>query len=120
MKLAVRHLQFDYPKVYFQGCAAHSLDLLLHNWGKEAWVEKIVTKAKLVVNFIKNHHATFAAYMAQSPNLQLILHVPTRFGSNFLMLDRLFEVKTAFGRVVASDAWTTYMTECQLKGDVKR
>lgn len=65
MKLAAHHLPGDYPKVHFQGCAIHSLDLLLQNWSKEDLAEQTVTKVKLVVNFIKHHHATLAAYTPQ-------------------------------------------------------
>lgn len=50
---------------HLQG-AMHSLDLFLYNWRKEACVEKTMKKTKLVVNFIKNHHAMFAAYRVQS------------------------------------------------------
>jgi hypothetical protein len=39
------------PNLYFQGCVAHCLNLLLEDWGKATWVKQIVKKVK-VVSFI--------------------------------------------------------------------
>jgi hypothetical protein len=44
MASAARDLIRANPDLYFQGYAAHCLDLLLEDWGKEEWVKKLVKK----------------------------------------------------------------------------
>jgi hypothetical protein len=52
MQSASNMLRFRYPTIYFQGCAAHYLDLLLGDWGKEPWVKPLVSYAKKIKSFI--------------------------------------------------------------------
>jgi hypothetical protein len=33
------------PHMYVQGCAAHCLDLLLEDWGKQLWIKRLLKKA---------------------------------------------------------------------------
>ncbi len=53
MRSATNFLIHCFPSIYFQGCAAHCLDLLLEDWGKTTWVKRIVKKAKVVVSFLR-------------------------------------------------------------------
>jgi hypothetical protein len=51
MKSAVDLLICCFPSLYFQGCVAHFLGLLLENWGKTTSTKQIVEKVKDVVFF---------------------------------------------------------------------
>jgi hypothetical protein len=39
MKSVIDLLICHFPSLYFQGCVAHYLDLLLEDWGKATWVK---------------------------------------------------------------------------------
>jgi hypothetical protein len=99
------------PDLYFQGCAAHCLDLLLEDWGKEEWVKKLVKKARHICVFIKNHHVSQAIFRRMSPNLTLRLPVETRFATNFIMIDRLLQVRNALKRMVLDEDWPTLLRD---------
>ena len=97
------------PHMYIQGCAAHYLDLLLEDWGKEDWVKKLVKKARVICVFIKNHHASQAIFRRLSPNLSIPLLVETRFATNFIMIERLIQVRNALERMVIDADWYTLL-----------
>ena len=89
MTAASRHIFQSISHLYVQGCAAHCLDLLLEDWGKEEWVKKLVKKARIISVFIKSHHASQAIFRRLSLDLSIRLPVETRFATNFIMIDRL-------------------------------
>lgn len=111
MASAARDLIRANPDLYFQGCAAHCLDLLLEDWGKEEWVKKLVKKARHICVFVKNHHASQAIFRRLSPNLSLRLPVETRFATNFIMIERLLQVRNALERMVVDEDWPTLMRD---------
>ncbi len=56
MRSATILLIHHFPSLYFQGCVANCLVLLLEDWEKTTWAKRIVKKAKFVVSFIWQHH----------------------------------------------------------------
>ena len=115
MTFASRDIMQSNPHMYVQGCAAHCLDLLLEDWGKEDWVKKVVKKARIICLFIKNHHASQAIFRRMSPNLAIRLPVETRFATNFIMIDRLLQVLIALERMVLDLAWPELIAELRRK-----
>ena len=93
------------PHMYVQGCAVHCLDLLLEDWGKEDWMQKLVKKTRVICAFIKNHHASQAIFQRLSPNLSIRLLVKTRFATNFIMIECLIQVCNALERMVVDTHW---------------
>jgi hypothetical protein len=57
-----------------------------------------------VVSFINNHGLCFAKFRSES-NVALIMPGETRFGTNFLMLERLVAAKDSVKATVKSDDW---------------
>ena len=100
-----RMLETRYPHIYVQGCAAHCLDLLLEDWGKQDWVKHIVRKARLICLWVRNHHSSMALFRRMCPNLTIRLPVETRFATNFIMIERLVELRNAFERMVIDPAF---------------
>ena len=100
MAFAGRNVIQSNLHMYVQGCVAYCLDLLLEDWGKEDWVKKLVKKARVICVFIKNHHASQAIFRRLSPNLSIRLPVETRFATNFIMIERLIQVRNALERMV--------------------
>jgi hypothetical protein len=75
-------------------CTPHCLDLLLEDVGKLPWAVEVVAEAKAVVQFITNHHRSQALFRGKSA-LDLLKPRDTRFATNFIMLDRMLEVREA-------------------------
>ena len=111
MTAASRHIFQSISHLYVQGCAAHCLDLLLEDWGKEEWVKKLVKKARIISVFIKSHHASQAIFRRLSPDLSIRLPVETRFATNFIMIDRLLQVRNALERMIIDDEWPTLISD---------
>ena len=111
MTAASCHIFQSISHIYVQGCAAHCLDLLLEDWGKEEWVKKLVKKARIISVFIKSHHASQAIFQRLSLNLSIRLPVETRFATNFIMIDRLLQVRNALERMIIDDEWSTLMSD---------
>ena len=77
-------------------------------------MKKVIKKARLICIFIKNHHASQAIFLRLSPNLSINVPTEMRFATNFIMIDRLVQVRNALERMVVDDDWNTFM------GDLKR
>lgn len=101
-------LQEEYPHIIFGGCAAHVLDLLLEDIGKESWCKAIFAEARELVKFITSHEMCMAAYEraakrlgVESPELlgeqgaplKLKKFGETRFGTMVILADRLLKMK---------------------------
>jgi hypothetical protein len=80
------------------------LDLLLEDVGKLPWVAEVVAEAKAVVKFITNHHQSQALFRGK-PTLDLLKLGDTRFATNFIMLDRMLEVREALQELVVRREW---------------
>jgi len=97
-----------YPHMYRQGCAAHILDLLLEDWGKDQKVKDLVKDCRDMVKFIRKYHFTLAVFHKWSPKKSLRLPALTHFATNFLMIDRLVECKQALQHVVVDEGYMTF------------
>ena len=108
MKAAGALLMDRFPHIYFQGCSAHALDLLLEDWGKQDWITSLVKKAKSIVKYIRTHHMPLAIFRRHSPNHILKNPVETRFATMFLMIERLVEVREAIEATIHDPQWNEY------------
>ncbi len=72
--------------------------------GKLPWAAEVVAEAKAVVKFITNHHWSQALFRGKS-TLDLLKPVDTRFATNFIMLDRMLEVREALQELVVGREW---------------
>ena len=115
MASACRDIMQEIPHLYVQGCAAHCLDLLLEDWGKEDWVRRIVKKGRAICLFIKNHHAPQAIFRRLSPGLAIRLPNETRFATNFLMIERLLQVRQTLEKMVVDDEWHAFIAELRTR-----
>jgi len=100
----------DYPHIYKQGCAAHIMDLLLEDWGKEATFKELIILAKRIPVFIRRRHVTMALFRQFSPKLSLLIPAETRFGCQYLMIVRLLKVRAALLQVVVHQKWDEYVS----------
>jgi Protein of unknown function (DUF 659)/hAT family C-terminal dimerisation region len=113
MKKAVRIVQQQWPHLYFQGCMAHALNLLLQDWSSADWASSIVEDAQKIVKFIRARHIPLALFRKHAAiharGLSLVSPTATRFATNFLMVDRLLDVKEALKQTVSDVEWDAYV-----------
>ena len=62
-----------YTHIYMQGCAAHTMDLLLEDWGKATWIKETVEKVKLLVKFVKKRHMPLAVFHKHEAKFSLLM-----------------------------------------------
>jgi hypothetical protein len=109
IKSATNLLIHHFPSFYFQGCVVHCLDLLLEDWGKTGWVKQIVKKAKVIVSFIRQHHAPLAIFCHYQATLMLLNLIETWFATKFLMVERLFKFRLAIEQIIVNLDWITFV-----------
>jgi len=64
----------------------------LEDIGKIDWVHKIVNEARTNIKFITNRHKSLALFReisSKENNLELLRQGDTRFGTNFVMLEKV-------------------------------
>jgi hypothetical protein len=103
-KAAGRKLEARFPHITFTPCTLHCLDLLLEDMGKLDCVSSVIAEAKTTLKFITNHHKSLALFRSLS-KLELLKSGETRFATNFIMLQRMHEVKASLQQLVVNDAW---------------
>jgi hypothetical protein len=81
----------------------------LEDWGKITWAKQIVKKAKVIVSFIRQHHAPLAIFHQYETNLMLLNPTRTCFATNFLMVETLFKLKLAIEQTFANPDWITFV-----------
>jgi hypothetical protein len=95
MKAVVDIITDKYPDIYFQGCAVHAMNMLLEDWEKPMWLKEVVKKSRTIIKFIKRRHMPLAIFHKHEEKLSLLMSGKTRFGSNFLMVNQLLQIRTA-------------------------
>ncbi|CAI5997893.1 unnamed protein product [Closterium sp. NIES-64] len=109
---ACRELMLEYPHIEHVPCATHVMDLLMEDIGKMDWAKDIVAKAGVIITFVRAHHFT-KGYM-RSPQVkggkgkQVLKPAGTRFGTQFIAVQRLCEVRSALTQMVLSPEWQAW------------
>ena len=93
-----------YPQIYWSPCAAHCLDLLLHDLAKFPWIHEAIHRGRAVANFIRNHRLTLSIYRKHASR-ELLRPCDTRFASFYITLRRVAEEKAALRSVICSNEW---------------
>lgn len=93
-----------YPQIYWSPCAAHCLDLLLHDLATFPWIHEAIYRGRSVANFIRNHRLTLSLYRKHASR-ELLRPCDTRFASFYITLRRVIEEKAALRSVICSNEW---------------
>ncbi|XP_057852417.2 uncharacterized protein LOC131062719 isoform X2 [Cryptomeria japonica] len=104
-----------YPQIYWSPCAAHCLDLLLHDLAKFPWVNEAIHRGRAIANFIRNHRLTLSIYR-QHASKELLRPCETRFASYYITLKRVVEEKAALRSVICSNQWESSVLSKGPKG----
>eukprot|EP00271_Cylindrocystis_brebissonii_P023242 TRINITY_DN953_c0_g1_i2.p1 TRINITY_DN953_c0_g1~~TRINITY_DN953_c0_g1_i2.p1 ORF type:complete len:796 (+),score=98.22 TRINITY_DN953_c0_g1_i2:906-3293(+) len=104
-RLASELLVDEFAKLHYTNCAAHCLDLLLEDIGKENWVARNISAANAIVKYVRNKTWVRALFRTKSPNRTLLRPNKTRFATSWLMLQRLHDRRAAIHEMVADPVW---------------
>lgn len=100
-------LERDYPAIVWTPCAAHCIDLLMHDIGGLPWVSTITSSAVFLVTFVTRKKRALAMFRRYSP-LELKKPAATRFAYHFIVLERLLRVRPALRQMAASPEFTQW------------
>jgi hypothetical protein len=76
-------------------------------------MKEVVKKSRTIIKFIKRRHMPLAIFRKHDEKLSLVMSGKTRFGSNFLMVDRLLQVIIALEQSIVDPQWTWYVSKLQ-------
>ncbi|CAI5462001.1 unnamed protein product [Closterium sp. Yama58-4] len=108
---ACKELISAWPHIEYVPCATHVLDLLQEDVGKINWAKKVVDLHPAGENssFVRNHHWT-RGYL-RTPELvgatvlQALKPAGTRFGTQYIIVSRLCQLRKGLTQMVVSDLW---------------
>ncbi|CAL5328732.1 unnamed protein product [Camellia sinensis] len=108
-KAAGAIIQRKYSHIFWSGCLAHTLNLLMKDIAKcedpaLLFVDESYKRGKEVVKYIKNHSSCQYLFKTFS-GLDLLKAKKTRFGHHFIVLQRLVKVKPALLSMALSKQW---------------
>ncbi|GBG62466.1 hypothetical protein CBR_g30787 [Chara braunii] len=123
-KSAARMLREDpeFVQIYWIPCTAHCMDLLMHDICKKEWSATIIEKANKVVTFFRVHRwprSQLRTQLLQYPDLKctcLLRPAQTRFGTNYVMLQRLEVCVRAIIRIMNGLAWERMVWRGDIRG----
>ncbi|CAI5948353.1 unnamed protein product [Closterium sp. NIES-64] len=103
-------LQKKYPHIEFVPCATHVLDLLLEDFGSMAWAQEVVPVATDMISFIRSHTWTRAFLRCpelhgEEKSLQPLQPAGTRFGTQYIAVSRLREIRPQLTAMVTHKDW---------------
>ncbi|MCL7043806.1 hypothetical protein MKW94_016597 [Papaver nudicaule] len=91
--LAGKMLQEQFPNMYWTPCAAHSINLILKDFGELAHIKDVVKKASEVTKFIYNHLYVLKLLRKRTGWTEIIRPAATRFATNFIALQSILSHK---------------------------
>ncbi|CAI5970697.1 unnamed protein product [Closterium sp. NIES-64] len=106
---ACKLLQAEWPHIEHVPCAAHVLGLLMEDIGKMEWARDVVGRAGDMITFLRIHLWTRA--FLRSPELhggkalQPLRLAGTRFGTLYIAVSRLCQLRSQLLQMVMHDGW---------------
>ncbi|CAI5984073.1 unnamed protein product [Closterium sp. NIES-64] len=106
---ACKLLQAEWPHIEHVPCATHVLDSLMEDIGKMEWARDVVGRAGDMITFLRIHLWTRA--FLRSPELhggkalQPLRPVGTRFGTQYIAVSRLCQLRSQLLQMVVHDGW---------------
>lgn len=125
-KAAGKIVEKTFSHITWTGCSSHGLDLLLEDFGKEEWVAKVCETGKTLVRFLTRYSNLYHKLCSFSGNKKVVKPVETRFGTMYMMLNRLKELQPHIERLVTDPVWQSCVHKCpdpaasSLKDDILR
>ena len=117
MVAAGRMLQDEFPSIYWSPCAAHCVNLILSDFGKEDLVKSTIAHASIITKYVYNHCYPLYLMRKFTKGHEILRPAQTRFATNFIALQSIYKYKIELQAMVVSDEWTkcAYYKETQAK-----
>ena len=90
-------------------CSGHSVGLLMKVTDDVSGIKGLIDATKEAVTFARTHSKPSALIHKESPNVSIVKWATTRFGTIFMVMQRLANMRPALRRVVLSDEWAKYL-----------
>ncbi|CAI7896912.1 unnamed protein product [Closterium sp. NIES-53] len=107
--VAVQELIAKWPHIQQDPCATHVMDLLQEDVGKMGWAKGVVDRTGEMISFVHNHHWTRAYLrtpeLVEGKVLQPLKPAGTRFGTQYIAVSRLCELRSTLNAMVLTDRW---------------
>ena len=102
-----RLLEAEFPRIVWTPCASHCLDLLMEDIGRLPWIAEVVREALSIVTFFTNKHKVLSMFREHS-KLELKKPSSTRFAYIWILLERLYDVRSSLRQTVVSTMWNVW------------
>nr|XP_034570652.1 uncharacterized protein LOC117835402 [Setaria viridis] len=106
MVAAGRRLEDEFPSIYWSPCAAHCLNLVLSDFGKENLVKTTVPHASSITKYIYNHCYPLYLMRKFTKGHEILRPAQTRFATNFVALQSIYKHKADLHAMVVCSEWT--------------
>ncbi|KAL3829149.1 hypothetical protein ACJIZ3_017951 [Penstemon smallii] len=108
-KLAGDIVMEKYPHIFWSGCMAHSLSLLMKDIATShdpnlKFIMKLYGKVKDIVKYVRTHSMVLYIFRKFSA-LEVIQVKKTRFGHHYVVLERINRLKNHLISMVLSEEW---------------
>ncbi|CAI6011562.1 unnamed protein product [Closterium sp. NIES-65] len=109
---ACRKLIKMWPHIQQVPCATHVMDLMMEDVGKMGWAKKVVDRGGEMSSFTRNHHWTRGYLpdrkLVEGKVLQPLKPAGTRFGTQYIAISRLCQLRPTLTQMVVSDEWKVW------------
>ncbi len=102
-----RLLETEFPRIVWTPCASHCIDLMLEDMGQLDWMKEIMKEASSIVSFFTGKHKVLSMFREYSPK-ELKKPAATRFAYTWLLLERLYDVRSPLRQTVVSTMWNEW------------
>jgi len=107
MVAAGRRIEDELKSIYWSPCAAHCVNLILSDFGKEDLVKNTVAHASVITKYVYNH--CFPLYLIRkfTKGHEILRPAQTHFATNFIALQSIYKYKNELQAMVVSNEWTS-------------
>jgi hypothetical protein len=103
--LAGKMLEEKHKTIFWTPCAAHCIDLMLEDIGKQEWIKNTIEHAKSITKYIYNHSWVLNLMRKNTENRDLLRPAITRFATHFLTLQSMASQSCNLQKMFASNEW---------------
>lgn len=103
--VAGKRLSDTFPTLYWAPCASRCLDLMLEDFGKLEWISAILEQAKSIARFVYNNNVALNMMRRYTFGNDIVAPGVTRFGTNFMTLKRMVDLKQNLQDMITSQEW---------------
>ena len=103
--LAMKMLEEKHKIIFWTSCAAHCIDLMLEDIGKQEWIKNTVEHAKSITKYIYNHSWVLNLMRKNKNGKEIIRLAITRFATHFLTLQSMVSQAKNLQKMFACDEW---------------